>query len=322
MTEDSSCQYLVEPEYMLTPEETRAILNQAEEKRGDFQVKELCYPPKSGYSIGRLMGAALSLDNYDDLEDKIWRNYESEGVEVEEVMGGSMKTTLYSPETDTLYQHINFSIVSDFEDILAQELTALHTNQVLQQSQDVEPVTNYNLRFSFANGWPVPIRVGEYRDLDEYSDLSEEKQRNLEDEFVQAGQTVGQLMRDGEVAYAEPVEDWEQDISKNREYDRNREMVVVTDMGELSETQFAEHVRDSHSKSGEFAFEYISEAPFSSQREFLNHHGILTELEKYFKPVENKEYLEQSFKTFNELEDSVSELEEPVPDSEVSILAD
>ena len=293
MSSTTSEPYLEDPGNLVRPEEMKLLLEEAEKERIDpdttLPMDGYSFPPRNGYSLDLLYGVAAQLP-FEGLEDKIWSIYESPGVKVEEIDGGSMKTTLHSPEKDLLFQYISTSTVDIFYRQLSQEYAAMQTNQKLQDNPIVTPVTEYELRFTFTDGQPLPVRVGEYRDLVEYEDLPREKQRNLKDEFIETGLEAGRLMRNGEIPSAEAIEDWEQEVSKNRAYDPERDTVVAVDMGELAENQFVEHGEYKHNTPEDFALEDISEAPFSSRIAFLNRHGLLEEIEEYFRATPDEDF--------------------------------
>ncbi len=287
--------YLNEPEHLLTPKETKALLNEAEDIRAELSKPGLDYPPKEGYSVSLMVEAALNLTELGNVEEKVRKLYKTTADDIREIHGGSMKKTFYSPEC-TIYQHIDPNVADGFEEMLAQEFTAIHNVHTLKESEKVETVTEYELRFTLVDGKPLPVRIGEYRDLTRYENLDEEMKEELKEDFIQTGKVVGELMRAGEVAYAESVDNWENEISSNRAYDLKADTVVVTDVGELSENQFFEQVKDPSGISEEFAFEEIENSPFESQREFLKSHGILEKINHYFESVIDNEYHQKYWK--------------------------
>jgi|GEM_PF-608995 hypothetical protein len=283
---------LGKPDEMLTPEEMQHFLEKAEDIRSQDNSLGLSYPPESGYPRDLIYSAAEQIP-FDGLEDKVWDiQYDNLDLDTERVDGGSMKETFYSPEENLIFQHIKPILTTEFDEILGQELTASHNNQVIEENEKLEPVTNYDLFFTFSDGKPMPVRIGEYRELVEYDELAEDNeypdQADLQQDFVEAGEEIGRLMRSGDLAYAESINDWEQNISKNRAYDPLKDTVVVTDMGELAENQFTEILESGLDSMEDFLFEDPYDAPFASQTQFLNYHGIRDEMEEYFRAVEGE----------------------------------
>lgn len=279
------------PDEMLDPEETKMLLERAEDIRSNGNSLGLSYPPRNGYPTDILYSAAEQLP-FEELEDRVWDiEYHNLDLDLERVDGSSMKETFYSPNEDIILQHIKPSLVTEFDQMLGQELTALNNNQVIREHDELEPVTNYDLFFTLDDGKPIPVRIGEYRDLVEYEELAGDNdypdQSDLKPGFMEAGEKIGRLMRSGDLAYAESITDWEQTISKNRAYDPLRDTVVITDMGELAEHQFTEILESHQDGIEEFLFEDAYDAPFISQTKFLSHHGILDEMKEYFRAVED-----------------------------------
>jgi len=163
---------LGKPDEMLTPEEMQHFLEKAEDIRSQDNSLGLSYPPESGYPRDLIYSAAEQIP-FDGLEDKVWDiQYDNLDLDTERVDGGSMKETFYSPEENLIFQHIKPILTTEFDEILGQELTASHNNQVIEENEKLEPVTNYDLFFTFSDGKPMPVRIGEYRELVEYDELA------------------------------------------------------------------------------------------------------------------------------------------------------
>ena len=283
MTQNPDGPYLGDPNNLLTPEEVKALLKEAEDIRTRKEKPGLGYPPKKGYSLDWMLDAAKKT-SLEGVDEKLELIYNSED-DAEKIVEGTMKDSFHSADSETFYQFASPLLVTGLEQRLAQELTAIHNTETISNHDEIEPATEYELRFTMIGGTPIPVRTGEFRELIPYKELDEDKQQELRDDFSNAGDAMSELMRSGEVAYAESVKSWEESISENREYDPVADAVVITDAGELSLNQFSEHVEDISSFSMEFAFEDYDKAPYSSQREFLEKHDIISEIEEYFEPV-------------------------------------
>lgn len=137
---------------------------------------------------------------------------------------------------------------------LTEGLTFYHNYQILEE-EDLPVPGSYSALVTTQDEVPTVLLVGDFNPYMEDLDyLNERELEERENEILELGASIRDLIEEGRVMYGEPLDDFDtfEGLSNLIGYDTEKEDFVIKDMGELPSDHFFEDERIPASSRGEF----------------------------------------------------------------------